>query len=105
MRHILEAHIRRTPLIHERQHAVQERMTRHQRHEGITQSTRTADTGPGDAAPFAEGFGTVAVHLLSAPKEAEGDAGGDVQGERGGDEQWFEGDGLVVRTCQEEVGF
>ena len=57
-----------------------------QRDQGVTQQARATDWRPGNGSAVVMGFGAIPPECLVPPVEAQGDAGGDVSGEREGDE-------------------
>lgn len=79
-------------------------MPHHQGHEEIAQQRLGGEFGPGDTAALGAGLGAVAADVEPAPVQAEGQAGEEVRGQRGEDQEGLEQRRLVVRSRQEEVG-
>ena len=76
--------------------------------QGVPERRLQADLRPGDLAPLGVGGGFVAAVAkdgLAAVVDSQCDAGEDVRGGRGEEEEGFEGEGLVVWAGEEEVGF
>jgi hypothetical protein len=91
-----------TPVVLERQDAVDEDVRHHHRIQCITQSGCRGEFGPGDGATVGAVLGAVAQYRLPAVIEAECDSRQDVGGDGDEDEEWFEGEGLVEGPCEEE---
>ena len=82
-------------------------MSRHQRPQHISQQALRAELRPRDLASFvvARAGAAVTQHGLAPVVDAQCDAGEDVGGDRGGEEERLEREGLVVGPGEEEVGF
>lgn len=103
---VLQANSRGAALDPQRQDAVGESMAADEGSGEVAEGAGAAEVRPRHGAALGEGGAVAGVALegLAAAVEAQGEAGGDVGGERGDDEERLEGEVLVVGPGEEEVG-
>lgn len=100
VRNVRQSNVRTVPLHSQRQSAVDKHVRGHRPGEAIPRHGNVAERD-GDGG----GVAAVALEVLRAPDEAEGDAGADVREDGQADEEGFGERGLVDLAREEEVGF
>lgn len=102
--HVAQIHARAVAVDPERRDPVHEHMGGQQRPQRISQPADPTDLGPRHFFPLGPVLGAGVPDRLPPSVQPERDAGPDVRGERAEDEERLEEGGLVVGSCQEEIG-